>query len=129
MKKNLELEARNGVRLLQEKIKLAKNYEETKNILNEITTFINQFASKKNNRSNKSLVAFSKYFQNFKDDEIQTIIRKAKFKKKNWKEFIPLFVKLHNKNYSNPKIALYMKEKYGISISKETIRKAIKENL
>ncbi len=123
----LEFNAKNGVRLLYEKIKLSQDYHETKQILNDFIIYIHKYASKKNNRINKSLTAFEKYFLNHKE-EVTEVVRRAKLKKTSWKDFIPLFVKLHNKNYSNPKIALYIEEKYGVKISKETIRKAIKEN-
>ena len=123
----LETQAKNGVRLLYEKIKLAKNYEETKKVLDDFITYIHKYSSKKNNRHNKALTAFEKYFLN-NQEEVTEVVRKAKLKKAHWKNFIPLFIKLHNKGYSNPKISLYIQEKYGIKVSKETIRKAIKES-
>ena len=125
----LELQAKNGVRLLYEKIKLSKNYEETKQILDEFINYVNKYASKKNNRTNKSLTAFEKYFKQHKKEEVTEVARKAKLKKAKWQDFIPLFIKLHNRGYSNPKISLYIQEKYSIKISKETIRKAIRENI
>ena len=124
----LELNAKNGVRLLYEKIKLSENYEETKQILDEFINYVNKYASKKNNRYNKALTALEKYFKQHKE-EVTEVVRRAKLKKARWQNFIPLFIKLHNRGYSNPKISTYLEEKYGIKISKETIRKAIKDNL
>ncbi len=126
--KKLETQAKNGVRLLYEKIKLSQNFSETQRILDDFITYIHKYASKKNNRHNKALTAFQKYFTNNKE-EVTEVVRRAKLKKAKWQDFVPLFLKLHNRGYSNPKIATYMFEKHGIKISKETIRKAIKDNL
>ena len=124
--KLLEAEAKNGARLLSEKLKLSNNYEETKEILDDFCVFINRYASKKNDRTNKSLTALSKYYQAHRE-EITEINRKRKIQRRHWKDYIPVFIKLHDKGYSNPKISEIMLEKFKVKVSKETIRKALKD--
>ena len=53
--KLLEAEAKNGARLLSEKLKLSNNYEETKEILDDFCVFINRYASKKTTGQTKVL--------------------------------------------------------------------------
>ena len=128
-----EARARAGIQLFFNRAKNANSYEELLSELDILNNYIHEFAGKKNNRPNKSIIAFSYYYRREKGNkrDCQVIAKRATEKavryKKSYKDYSPELLLLKNRGYSLRRISSYAKQHFKIQVSKDTLAKYFKE--
>ena len=125
--------AQSGITLLYNESKLINDYEELQTFLNIFFGYFQRIANEKNTAPNKSLIAFKSYYENEAQSKrtAKAIQSKAKAKrlsyKSNYKDYISEYMILRNRNYSYRAISEYSKLHFKVSVSKDTLRKILKE--
>jgi len=128
MKNNLEIEVevRQGISKLYENINQSQNINEIKSELEILLNLIYRYASKQNNRHNKSLKVFQEYNKIPLTRE-QKIRKDIKNNNKTYKDYLSYFQILRARGLSFKKISEYAKAEFNIKVSSETIRNKLKE--
>jgi len=123
------LTAKAAVALLNKNVSNIFTYEELQNELNSFMISFIKDANIKNNRPNKSVMGFINYFRENKKSgrKIEAVLNKKTITKKSYKDYLPEYILLRNQGLSYQKIAEYSKKHYKQSVSKDTIRNALKE--
>jgi len=123
------LTAKAAVALLNKNVSNIFTYEELQNELNSFMISFIKDANIKNNRPNKSVMGFINYFRENKKSgrNIEAVLNKKTITKKSYKDYLPEYILLRNQGLSYQKIAEYSKKHYKQSVSKDTIRNALKE--
>lgn len=126
---NQLITAKAAVELLSKNVSNVFTYEE---LQNELNLFMNSFikdANIKNNRPNKSVIGFINYLKENKKSgrNIEAVLSKKSISKKSYKDYLPEYILLRNQGLSYQKISEYSKKHYKQSVSKDTIRNALKE--
>lgn len=125
--------AKAGVELLFMETQQVATYQELINKLNVITSYINKIANPKNNRPNKSIIAFQDYFINEvgKKRDKEEVVKKAKSKKlahkTTYKDYIEEYLILRKRGHSCRDISEYSEKYFKVKVSKTTIAKVLKE--
>ena len=129
MQDNLTIEnkARLGVEKFYEDIFYAENISEMQKTINNLLELTYQYGSLKNKRPNKGLKVFIKYSEKFttRESKIKKEVNKRILK--TYKDYLPQFKLLQEQGYSTRKISAYALKKYNIKVSRETIRKALRD--
>jgi len=127
------IQAKAGIELLYNETKLINDYEELQTFLNVFFGYFQRIANEKNTVPNKSLIAFKSYYENEAQSKrtVKAIQNKAKAKrlsyKTNYKDYISEYMILRKRNYSYRAISEYSKLHFKVSVSKDTLRKILKE--
>jgi hypothetical protein len=123
--------AKVAIELLSKNVSNIFTYEELQNELNLFMESYIKDANIKNNRPNKSVMGFINYFKENKKSgrNIEAVLNKKTISKKSYKDYLPEYILLRNQGLSYQKIAEYSKKYYKQSVSKDTIRNALKEVL
>ena len=125
--------AQSGITLLYNEAKLINDYEELQTFLNVFFGYFQRIANEKNTAPNKSLIAFKSYYENEAQSKrtAKAIQSKAKAKRlsyrANYKDYISEYMILRKRNYSYRAISEYSKLYLKVSVSKDTLRKYLKE--
>lgn len=121
--------AKAAVELLSKNVSNIFTYEELQNELNLFMKSYIKDANIKNNRPNKSVMGFINYFKENKKSgrNIEAVLNKKTVSKKSYKDYLPEYILLRNQGLSYQKISEYSKKHYKQSVSKDTIRNALKE--
>jgi len=129
-----ETQARAGIDLFYQNIKSTEgNYEDFLKELNLLNSYFQQYASKNNNRINKSATAFKMYFTNEvkKKRNIENIEKRGQVKllsaKQSYKQFKKEYLVLRKRGNSYKAISDYSKKHFKVKVSKDTIRNFIRE--
>ena len=130
----IETQARAGIDLFYQNIQSTQtSYEDFLKELNLLNVYFQKYASKKNNRVNKSTTAFQMYFTNEikKKRDIHTIEKRGQVKllsaKKSYKDYKQEYLILRKRGYSYQAIAKYSTQHFKVKVSKDSIRNLIKE--
>ena len=113
--------------ILNENINLAKNLEEVIFELNKFAEHVHKYAYLKNNRPQKMLKALHVYAlqnANVRENKVKKEVKKLT--KKSYKDYIKLFKNLRSNGASYQAISTYAEKELGIKVSRETIRKEVK---
>lgn len=125
--------ARAGAELLFIETQEATTYQELMNKLNNFVSYINKIANDKNDRANKSVIAFQEYFihEAGKKRDNEEVVKKAKSKKlahkTTYKDYIEEYLILRKRGQSCRDIAEYSEKFFKVKVSKTTIAKVLKE--
>lgn len=125
--------AKAGIELLHNETKLINDYEELQTFLNVFFGYFQRIANEKNTAANKSLIAFKSYYENEAQSKrtAKAIQSKAKAKRlsyrANYKDYLSEYMILKQRGYSYRAISEYSKLHFKISVSKDTLRKILKE--
>ena len=129
-----ETQARAAIELFYQNIKSTEtNYEDFLKELNLLNSYLQQYASKNNNRVNKSATAFKMYFfgEVKKKRNIENIEKRGRVKllscKKSYKDYKEEYLILRKRGYSYKAISDYSKKYFKVIASKDTINKFIRE--
>lgn len=128
-----EAQARAAILLFYKRTNRANSYSELLKELDTLNQYIHEFASKKNNRPNKTIIAFVQYYRKEKNNEreYREVAKRATERairhKKSYKDYTPELLLLKNRGYSLRKISSYAKQHFKISVSKDTLSKYFKE--
>lgn len=129
-----ETQARAAIELFYQNIKSTEtNYEDFLKELNVLNSYLQQYASKNNNRINKSATAFKMYFTNEikKKRDIENIEKRGRVKllsiKRSYKDYREEYLILRKRDYSYKAISDYSTKHFKVKVSKDTIRNFIKE--
>jgi len=134
-KKNITqmIKAKASAQLLYNNLSLISSYDELQNELNKFYNAFKKDANENNTRPNKAIIGMINYL-NLKENKkrnTSTINTKSRAKrlahKSTYKDYLEEYIILKNRGYSNQKIADYSLKHFKIKVSKETIRKALKE--
>ena len=130
----IETQARAGIDLFYQNIKSTEtSYEDFLKELNLLNSYFQQYASKNNNRINKSATAFQIYFkeQIKKKRNIENIEKRGRIKllsvKKSYHDYLQEYLILRKRKYSYKAIADYSTQHFKVKVSKDSIRNLIKE--
>ncbi len=113
--------------ILNENINLCKNLEEIIIELNKFEKCVHKYAYLKNNRPQKMLKALHVYAlqnANIRENKVKKEVKKLT--KKTYKDYIKLFKNLRNNGASYQAISEYAEKELNIKVSRETIRKEVK---
>ena len=125
--------ARAGAELLFIETQEATTYQELMNKLNNFVSYINKIANDKNDRANKSVIAFQEYFihEAGKKRDKEEVVKKAKSKKlahkTTYKDYIEEYLILRKRGQSCRDIAEYSEKFFKVKVSKTTIPTVLKE--
>ena len=128
-----EIQVRAAILLFYKRTQRTSSYVELLNELELLNQYLYEFAGKKNNRPNKTMVAFSQYYQKEKHNErnYQEVVKRATGRatkyKKSYKDYTSELLLLHNRGYSLRRISSYAKQHFKISVSKDTLSKYFKK--
>ncbi len=129
-----ETQARAGIELFYQNIKSTEtNYEDFLKELNLLNSYFQQYASKNNNRINKSATSFKIYFTNEikKKREIKNIEKRGRMKllsaKTSYKCYKDEYLILRKRGHSYKDISIYSSKHFKVRIGKDSIRNLIKE--
>ncbi len=129
-----ETQARAGIELFYQNIKSTEtNYEDFLKELNLLNAYFQQYASKNNNRINKSATSFKMYFTNEvkKKRNIENIEKRGRVKllsaKYSYRSYLQEYLILRKRRLSYKAIADYSKKYFKVKVSKDTIRNFIRE--
>jgi hypothetical protein len=124
------VKAKAAINLLQINISSLSYYQDIQNELNLFHSLYSKDANDKNQNPNKTIIGFINYLKS--DDEernLKSIVKKAKGKKlsfkKSYKDYIPEYLILRQRGYSNKAISIYSGKHFKLKVSKETIRKVL----
>jgi hypothetical protein len=130
----IETQSRTGIDLFYQNIKSTEtSYEDFLKELNLLNSYFQEFASKKNNRVNKSVTAFQMYFKNEikKKRNIETIEKRGQSKllsaKKSYKDYKQEYLILRKRKYSYQAIPNYSTQHFKVKVSKDSVKNLIKE--
>ena len=127
------IQAKAGIELLHNETKLINDYEELQTFLNVFFGYFQRIANEKNTASNKSLIAFKSYYENEAQSKrtVKAIQSKAKGKRlsyrANYKDYTEEYLILRKRGYSYRAISEYSKLHFKVKVSKDTLRKYLKE--
>jgi len=125
--------ALSGIELLYSETKLINDYEELQAFLNVFFGYFQRIANEKNTAANKSLIAFKSYYENEAQSKrtVKAIQSKAKGKRlsyrANYKDYTEEYLILRKRGYSYRAISEYSKLHFKVKVSKDTLRKYLKE--
>jgi len=128
-----EIQARAAILLFYKRTQRTSNYAELLIELDLLNKYLYEFGGKKNNRPNKTMVAFSQYYQKEKHNErnYQEVVKRATERaikhKKSYKDYTPELLLLRHRGYSLRRISSYAKQHFKILVSKDTLSKYFKE--
>ncbi len=129
-----ETQARAAIELFYQNIKSTEtNYEDFLKELNLLNSYLQQYASKNNNRVNKSATAFKMYFTNEikKKRDVKNIEKRGRVKllsaKPSYRDHLQEYLLLRKRGYSYMNISTYSSKHLKIKVSKDSIRNLIKE--
>ncbi len=127
------IQAKAGIELLHNETKLINDYEELQTFLNVFFGYFQRIANEKNTAANKSLIAFKSYYENEAQSKrtVKAIQSKAKGKRlsyrANYKDYTEEYMILRKRGYSYRAISEYSRLHFKVKISKDTLRKILKE--
>jgi len=127
------IQAKAGIELLYNETKLINDYEELQTFLNVFFGYFQRIANEKNTAANKSLIAFKSYYENEAQSKrtVKAIQSKAKGKRlsyrANYKDYTEEYLILRKRGYSYRAISEYSKLHFKVKVSKDTLRKYLKE--
>jgi hypothetical protein len=124
------VKAKAAINLLQNNISCLSNYQDIQNELNLFHQLYSKDANDKNQNPNKTIIGFINYLKSDEEERnLKSILKKAKVKKlsfkKSYKDYIPEYLILKQRGYSNKAISTYSSKHFKIKVSKETIRKLL----
>lgn len=120
--------AKAGVELLQNQVQLTTNYNELLEVLNTFNSYMQKVANEQNNAPNKSIIAFTTFFQNEVNTKrsFEQVKNNAKRKllahKISWRDYEGELLILRKRGYSWRELERYAKEHFKVKVSKDTLR-------
>jgi hypothetical protein len=125
--------AKAGVELLHIITNQCLTYDELQSELNKFCKYINATSNDKNNRANKSIIAFNEYYdrESAVKRELKTVVEKSRAKKLSqkisYKDYIPEILILKKRGYSLQEISNYCAEHFKVKISKTSVFDLLKK--
>ncbi len=123
--------ARAGLKLFYENSLILTSYEDLQNYLNNFASYFQQIENDK--APNKNIILFKTFLQeeSLKSQEVKQIKRKSTIrrtkKKMNFKDYLTDYQILKNKGLSYRAIARHSEKYYKCKVSKDTLRKYLKD--
>lgn len=120
--------AKAGVELLYNQVQLTTNYSELLEVLNTFNSYMQKVANEQNNAPNKSVIAFTTFFQNEVNTKRSFEQVKSNAKRKllahkiSWRDYMSELIILKNRGYSWRELERYCKEHFKVKVSKDTLR-------